>query len=284
MLDVPDISTQTFRTIFSEQETDTDQFNLSASWVKNESVSVKFGVGVMSTKMHALHSETQDFLGGWGVGFNPAGQSDIPDPSLLTQINVLNSLNDLSHDGYPDTEHVSGQWLLHDDARPGVIPRRPLVVCAGDGGNPLYPNWDTANLTPAAYDNNTIEEDIYSAYVQAKFDGEIGGLATQTVVGLRYEQTDVEADAQQNIVDRFLWTSDNDFQRVFGTDLTALGDKADYNNFLPNIDFSVALNDTMKVRASVSQTIARPQYNNLFMTTAVNGPAHADGAGRFPDG
>ena len=56
VLDAPDISTQTFRTIFSEQETDTDQFNLSAAWVKNESVSVKFGVGVMSTKMQALHS------------------------------------------------------------------------------------------------------------------------------------------------------------------------------------------------------------------------------------
>ena len=142
--------------------------------------------------------------------------------------------------------------------------------------------WDTTNLSPAAYDNNTINEDIYSAYVQAKFDGEIGGLVTQTVVGLRYEQTEVEAEAQQNIVDRFLWTSDNDFQRVFGTDLAALGDKADYNNFLPNIDFSVALNDTMKVRASVSQTIARPQYNNLFMTTAVNGPGTLTMLGGFP--
>ena len=30
VLDVPDVSTQTFRTIFSAQETDTDQFNLSA--------------------------------------------------------------------------------------------------------------------------------------------------------------------------------------------------------------------------------------------------------------
>ena len=32
VLDIPDISTQTFRTIFSAQETDTDQFNLSAAW------------------------------------------------------------------------------------------------------------------------------------------------------------------------------------------------------------------------------------------------------------
>ena len=36
VLDIPDISTQTFRTIDSTQETDTDQFNLSGAWVKNE--------------------------------------------------------------------------------------------------------------------------------------------------------------------------------------------------------------------------------------------------------
>ena len=179
----------------------------------------------MSTKMHALHSETQDFLGGWGVGFDPAGQSDIPDPALLEQINVLQSLNDLNSRrisrcrtcirpaGYYMT--TLGQESFRVD---------PWSFAQAMEANPLYPNWDTTNLTPAAYDNNTIEEDIYSAFVQAKFDGEIGGLATQTVVGLRYEQTDVEANAQQNVVDRFLWTSDNDFQRVFGTDLVALGD------------------------------------------------------------
>ncbi len=61
-------------------------------------------------------------------------------------------------------------------------------------GNPLYPTWDADNLTQNSFANNTIEEDIYSAYVQAKFEGEIGGLHTQTVVGVRYEETRVDAD------------------------------------------------------------------------------------------
>jgi hypothetical protein len=113
-------------------------------------------------------------------------------------------------------------------------------------GNPLYPNWDADNLTQAAYDNNTVDEDIYSAYVQAKFDGEIGGLKTQTVVGVRYEQTKVKTSAQQNVVDHFVWTSDNDFNAIFGTGLTALGDKADYSNWLPNIDFQVDITDQFK--------------------------------------
>jgi TonB-dependent receptor len=51
---------------------------------------------------------------------------------------------------------------------------------------------------------------------------------------------------------------------------------------LPNIDFSVALNDTMKVRASISQTIARPVYSNMFITTSVGGPSTLTSLGGVP--
>jgi TonB-dependent receptor len=273
LLDIPDISTQTFRTIKSSQDTDTNQFNLSASWEKNDAVSVKFGVGATQTKMHALHSETQDFLGGWGVGANPAGQSDIPNPGLLRQLNVLSQFNDLKFTGYPDTSQypASGYYLTTLGQESFRVD--PWSFAHAMEGNPLYPNWDADNLTPAAYDNNTVKEDVYSAYGQAKFDGEIGGLQVQTVVGLRYEETKVKANALQNIVDHFVWTSDNDFNPVFGTDLTALKDSSDYHNWLPNIDFSVSLNDSMKLRASISQTIARPIYSNMFQTTATGAPS-----------
>jgi len=272
VLDAPDISTQTFRTIKSDQETDTDQFNLGAAWDNEKGVSVKFGVGLMSTEMHAFHAETSDFLGGWGVGFNPTGGSDIPDPGLLQQVNILSSFNDLNFAGYPDTNRFPASGYYMTTLGQESFRVEPWAFAHAMEGNPLYPTWDADNLTPAAYDNNTIQEDIYSAYVQAKFDGEIGGFETQTVVGLRYEKTKVEAHAVQNIIDFFTWTSDNDFAPVFLPDLQNQNQKSDYGNFLPNIDFSVALNDTMKVRASVSQTIARPQYNQMFMTMGVGSP------------
>jgi TonB-dependent receptor len=282
ILDIPDISTQTFRTIDSTQETDTDQFGLSATFDRNENISVKFGVGAMTTEMAMFSRQTQDFLGGWGVGQNPMGQSDIPDPSLLTQVNVLNSFNDLNFVGYPDTGSIptSGYYMTTLGRESFRVD--PWAFAHAMEGNPLYPTWDADNLTQNSYFNNTVNEDIYSAYVQAKFDGEIGGLHTQTVVGLRYERTEVESNALQNVVDHFVWTSDNDFNAVFGTDLIALKDDASYSNFLPNIDFQVDLNDSMKLRASVSQTIARPQYNNLFMTTNVGGPSTPTALGGVP--
>ena len=211
----------------------------------------------------------------------------------MTQVNTLAEFNDLNFVGYPDADRypASGYYMTtlgqesfrvdpwaFAHAMENSQYTTPCAAgnCPGLDGDPLTNDpWDADNLTQTRYNNNTINEDIYSAYIQAKFDGEIGGLATQTVVGLRYEQTKVKADAQQNVVDHFVWESDNDFRSVFGTDLTALTTDADYSNWLPNIDFSVPVNDSMKVRASVSQTIARPAYNNMFMTTGV-------GAGHTP--
>ena len=152
----------------------------------------------MSTEMSMFSRQTEDFLGGWGVGQDPTGQSDIPDPSLLTQVNTLSSFNDLNFVGYPDTAAIptSGYYITTLGQESFRVD--PWAFAHAMEGNPLYPTWDADNLTQNSYSNNTINEDIYSAYVQAKFDGEIGGLATQTVVGLRYEQTKVKSDALQN--------------------------------------------------------------------------------------
>jgi TonB-dependent receptor len=282
VLDIPDISTQTFRTIDSTQETDTDQFNLSAAWQNDDGISVKFGVGLMSTEMSMYQRQTEDYLGGWGVGQGPDGESDIPDPSLVTEDNTLSHFNDFNFVGYPDSAAIpsSGYYLTTLGEQSFRVDPWSFAHAMED--SPLYPNWDADNLTQNSYNNNTINEDIYSAYVQAKFDGEIGGLETQTVVGLRFEQTKVKADAQQNVVQSIVWVSDNDFRSVFGTDLAALHDDADYSNWLPNIDFSVALNDAMKVRASVSQTIARPLYNTMYQTTTLGAPSTPTALGGVP--
>jgi len=302
VLDVPDVSTQTFRTVKSEQETDTDQFNLSAAWNNEKGVSVRFGAGWMSTKMHATHSETQDFLGGWGVGFAEGAGSDIPDPSLVRQVNVLKDFNDLNFGGYPDSNvypspsdyylttlgqesFVVDPWAFAHAMMNSqyAVPCTPGDCPGLDRKPETMDPWNADDLSPASYDNNTIKEDVYSAYFQAKFDGEIGGLKTQTVVGVRYEQTKVKAEAIQNVASVILWTSDNDFNPVFDTAPAAIAPgKSDYHNWLPNLDFQVDLTDSLKARASVSQTIARPQYNNLFGTTTVGGPSTLTMLGGVP--
>ena len=148
VLDIPDVSTQTFRTIDSTQKTDTDQFNLSGAWVKSEDLSVKFGVGAMSTKMHARTGRPRTSSVAGASASIPTGQSDIPDPSLLTQVNVLHRLQRSAlrrisrYRQYPTSGYYMttlGQESFRVD---------PWSFAHAMEGNPLYPNWDADNLTP----------------------------------------------------------------------------------------------------------------------------------------
>ena len=62
-----------------------------------------------------------------------------------------------------------------------------------------------------------------------------------------------------------LWQDDNDFQVVrpdVGNETLIKGDGR-YHNMLPNLDFDIALTDSLKGRFSYSKTIARPSYFNL---------------------
>jgi len=266
VLDAGDIGTQTIRTIFSDQETDIEQFRFDGTWDQGEGLRVDFGVGYITSEMRQTHSETQDFLGGWGVGVR-----DIPDPDVLTQVCTTCEFEDLNiGGGYPGADGVApdGYYLTVLGSESfAVDPYAFARAMDGYGGN-----FDFNNLTPAAFDDNTVDEDIISAYVSAAFEGEISSMTTQTVVGLRYESTDVTSTARQNVVTELTWLSDNDFGNVFSVSLQNLDDSYSYTNILPNIDFSVDISESWKARASVSQTIARPQYNDLFTTTAVGAP------------
>ncbi len=275
VLDVGDIGTQTIRTVTSNQETDIDQFRLEGTWDEGRGVRVDFGVGYVGSEMHQTHSETQDFLGGWGVGYQ-----DIPDTSLLNEVCVTCEFDDLNVNGYPGAEDAApdGYYLTTMGSESfAVDPYSFAQAMDGYGGT-----FDFNNLTPAVFNDNTIKEDILSAYFSAQFEGEIADLPTQTVVGLRYESTDVTSSTQQNLVTEFTWLSDNDFSPVFSSDLQTLSESYSYSNILPNIDFSVDITDQWKARASVSQTMARPQYNDLYIKTNVFAPPTLTMLGGIP--
>jgi len=285
VLDIPDLSTETARTVLSTQDTKNDQFNVAFSWDKGNGVSAKFGVGYMATDMQQFHSETQDFLGGWGVGCrqpsvgSPNCLSDIPpaQQAMIRQINVLNDFKKLTFSGYPGAAAAAppGYYLTTLGKESFYVDPYAFLLAMNGYQHydaqlkPVPPAFDVNNLNGVAYDNNDVKEHIASAYMQTKFDGEIGGLKTQTVAGLRFEKTTVLASAQQKTVTGFTWQSDNDFAANLSSNLQTVQGSSSYTNLLPNIDFAVDLTHSVKARASVSQTISRPAYNNMFMTTTV---------------
>ena len=280
-LDAGDIATQTFITTRSNQKHDLDQFRLGGSWDPVDGVEVDFGVGYSASEMRQSNAGTLDFLGGWGVGFR-----DIPDPSILETVDVSSHFRDFD---------VSGV-----DGAASIVPSDYVLVSLG---NPAFRNdpytaaqslspyqradgtvFDFNNRTPNGSNDRTIKEDIKSAYLSASFDGEIAGFNTETLVGLRYEETDVTSSTLQSVPTGITWTSDNDFRVNFSEQPVEVAEKFSYSNLLPSIDFAVDAREDLKLRVSLSQTIARPEYGDMFVNTSVSGPNTLTALGGIANG
>jgi TonB-dependent receptor len=295
-IDIPDLSTETGITTLSTQKTKTDQFNLSGTWDNNDGIVAKLGLGTVRTGMDQFHSNTTDFLGGWGVGCvyvtpalnnNCATDINSAAQALIRQVNVLNDFKYLNVGaGYPNaaTAVTPGYVLTTLGKESFQIPVYQFMQ-AMNGYQafapksatdrtlvPVSAKYDINNLGQGgqAYDNNTIAENVVSLYGQVKIDGEVAGHKTQTVAGLRYEKTTMLSTSRQKVPQYITWKSDNDFVQVLSPDVQSLHESNSYSNVLPNIDFVFDVTSTVKARASVSKTIARPQYDRMFLKTQVN--------------
>ena len=131
------------------------------------------------------------------------------------------------------------------------------------GGGTVY---DVNNRKVLNTTDRTITESALSAYGEIVLESEIGDMPMQVVFGLRYEETDVDSASVQSIPIAKDWASDNDFNTRFGA-VAAVTQKHSYDNVLPNLDLSLDVTDNMKVRASISKTIARPELGRMFVDT-----------------
>ncbi|MEM7501200.1 MAG: TonB-dependent receptor [Pseudomonadota bacterium] len=264
ILDVADIGTQVTQEYFSEQMTDTDQFRIDATWDVKEDVQVQFGAGYLGTEMEQNFEQGQLALGGWGADV----PGDIP-AGLISQ----------TCSGCQFDANLSNTTPAAGNALPTGAQAIPLgsvsfignSVALSEGLASTY-NYTPGNIPLVSTADNLVEEEIVSAYVQADFDGELAGFSTHLTVGARYEYTEVTSTTNQSIPQAIIWLSDNDFQQQSSAESLSIKDSASYNNFLPSLDLTVDLSDTLVGRVSLSQTLARPTYDKYFQSTTVQNP------------
>lgn len=277
IFDKADIGSQVTQTERSNQETDVDQFRFEGTY-EADSFTLDFGVGYLSTEMLQTRQSSSEQLGGWGV----ANVGDIPE-GLFEQSCTACRFEDFNPGaGVPGADSI---------ARPAGSSTIALGSVSFSG-NPVTlleqvgPQYGLAlnTLPVASFDDNTIEEDIFSIYAQADFLLEVGGMDLGILAGLRYEQTDVTSTSNQLVPDRIVWQSDNDFQVLPSEDVEALVSDHDYSNLLPSIDFTLDVSDDVKARFSVSKTLARPAYDRLFSSTTVGVPPRPTALGGAPSG
>jgi len=237
-----EIGSQVLRINAQTQVSEIKQGRIDGEW-NFDSGRFQFGVDSSKSSTHRLQAaENYSTLGDWGVG-NVNG--DVADGlmDLIKPYDIAGLFNDYS------VGSSNGAWR-------------------GDAGE--LAQWAADNygagigVSPQNSADDRVEEDTKSAYVQVEFEGELGGMRTNTRVGVRYETTKVVSSSVIAIPEAIEWSANNDFRIVLSDEKQPFSERASYSYVLPNLDFSIDFTDELKGRASFGKSIARAPYGNLY--------------------
>lgn len=226
--------------------------------------SLDFGVTYTENKVRSAYGFLQ--TDSWGGTLSAA---DTPD-DLYTLTNLPGRLSGMSGSGNPailqnyfqiDTERLIK--LL--DAQVGVC-RTPWT------GKPI-----TGTCLAQYTTDRRISEETVSPYLQSKHSFELASMPTNLRLGVRREKTEISSAALVPVPTGTSWVADNEIGLIFSgsSDFTTL--KGEYDNWLPAIDLDLTPVDNVRLRASYSHTITRPDYTSMQGGITVNQPLRPGG-------
>ncbi|MFK3889645.1 TonB-dependent receptor [Sphingomonas sp. NPDC079357] len=264
VLDIGDLGAAPARTIISRQTQRIDQIQARLGWDLGGGTRFDAGGSYTDSKMHSTQTQTQQTLGDWGLQ-NPGIIQQLA-PELVSQYCLTCKFDHFN----PASEGSS------------LIAFRGNAIDLYNVLSPYYSQRGAPPL-PSAPADDTVQEKVWAVFGQFTWNGELLGKATNIVAGARYEQTRVVSDAVQTY-NNIVWTADNDFRGDASGVFTAIQQRGSYNNFLPSLDFSFEPVTNVKARFSISRTLARPDYGNLFATASAGAPGRPTALGGIPTG
>jgi TonB-dependent receptor len=242
VLDVGDVGTSIGQIDHYQQITDITQVKIDGSYEFDDG-QFDFGIETRAMEMNAQRTAWLPMnLGGWSIanpGEFPAG--------LIEPFDITNAFDDFN---------VSNPNIGFRGNSVDMM--RFALSTYPDANNNFFPN-------PVFATRDTVEEDTFSAYFQVSVMGELGGMETNFLAGMRYEKTDLTSSSLFTAPSYLLWASDNDFSSFTpaNAEPEPLAEEADYDFFLPSLDFDIAFTDEIKGRFSYSKTISRAGYGAL---------------------
>lgn len=276
IVDPGDISGAMANFNHGHQRTEIKQYRLGGSFDFNASgfladAGIDFGI----------ERREDSNLGQSGANMVAIGNWSGTDPNLYetSYFSTRNFARD-----YPDYDETTNDPMFFSNGVEGDLDRIlgnvEYINSTGEHSQDFYnfidgkAQWDgRLNL------NRTIEEDVQSAYMQFHSNFDIGGMESNLMVGVRYEETDVTAISNVQVPEELEWQSDNDWavnrEQVFTND-TRTGS---YDHVLPSIDFDISPMDALKLRLSYGTTIGRPLYVELRPDAALNPYARTASSG-----
>ncbi|MET0582008.1 MAG: TonB-dependent receptor, partial [Pseudoxanthomonas sp.] len=246
-----EIGSQVLRINAQTQVSEIKQGRIDGEW-NFDSGRFQFGVDSSKSSTHRLQAaENYSTLGDWSVA---NVDEDVANGlmDLIRPYDIAGLFNDYnvgsSNGAWRGDAGELAQWAAdHYGAGIGVSPQNSA--------------------------DNRVEENTKAAYMQVELEGEIGGMRTQTRVGVRYETTKLVSTSVIAIPEAIEWSANNDFRIVLSDEQQPYSEKNSYSYILPNLDFSIDFTEQLKGRASFGKTIARAPYGNLYAGPGAQQPS-----------
>ncbi|GAA0858601.1 TonB-dependent receptor [Aliiglaciecola litoralis] len=237
-------------------ESTIEQIQLDAEWVNPEDSFL--------TKVRAGFANTEQFFGGYSAnngnvgpnGYN-GNQAIFPD-SMFTRTNTGDLLDEFANGG----ANLTTDYYYSFDYAEAVARMQSFFGFPTDPLDPDFGVLNTADLT----------EDTQSAYLAADMFFELGEMAVDVNVGVRYEKTDVTSLVEQDIEDFLVWSNPTEWQlRYRPSDSGVVSFTGEHDVVLPNLDIKVEVTDDIIARFSTSKTITRAPLGNLVGARSLSG-------------
>jgi TonB-dependent receptor len=264
-LDVGDVGSQVGRQIATNLRQTIKEGRIDAAWDLGGGSRFEFGGDYRKTDTLSTQTTYYQTLGDWGNAF--PGDVEKIAPGQIKQFCLV-----CKYDHFDPK--ASGDGL--------VAFRTEDATKLYNALSSAYANQPGHANGVNGYGNDRVKEEIWAAYGQITWKGQLGGHDAALVAGARYEQTKVRAAGTLYAPADIRWQSDNDFTQdlIFDTKyLQQTSGRGEYNNLLPSMDFQFNLKQNLIGRFSASRTIARPNYNNLFTSASVGNPNDATAVG-----
>lgn len=259
------ITGSSFRNSYTLSEI--DQYQLKGTLELDNDFTISLGVASTTVENTGRFANVQRNT--WG-GVGEAGDFT----SNFWQLSGVASEFNLP--GSNDPRTVNQTYLFNfEDVR-----KRAQALYGADGGDTAPGDCGDWFCPSTDYKNGTdrfTKEESESAYLQFGKKVDIAGRALNAVLGLRYESTEVTSTSAANTFDIVRWVSDNEIALQSSVDREYVTGTGKYSHTLPSLDVSFEVADDVILRASASQTIARPGYNDIQSGASLGGQAGFNG-------
>ncbi len=210
--------------------------------------SIDFGVSYVDSKVRSAFGTIQND-DTWG-GAGPA--SDIPD-DIFTLATLPDKFPGLAQSG------MIQSFYTFDFERMADLVEQNYQMCS----DPLTGANQPGTCLAVFNTDRRISEKTLAPYLQVAAEFDLFENPAHLVAGVRYETTDIASAALVPAPATTTWVGENEFNIVFSGDSEFTRFKGSYDNWLPAIDFDVSPIEDVKLRASYSHTITRPDYANM---------------------